>query len=415
MRNVSFFGALLISFSAIAQKTIIVNGGQYGNPLENVNLLTYDHTNNLYSSLDTIHTQSVQEILIDGNWAYVAAQDSIIKYNLLSETRVASAQFNGPSTKSLALTNGILLVGNWYGRSSYNLYLYNTSNLSIIDSIAGFTKGVKSILVKNGYAFITQNEQNSSYQDTLGSIIRFDIPSRTILDTIQVSGYSGDFGELIENANGTGFYAFNSVGNTVTSVNYSTLAASNTTFPLPLNISGKSHWTKQGDTLFARFGNGIGAIDLSNLSILDSNIIDTIVTAFTYDTLNHKFFVTQTDFFSYNLGKVYTRSGAYESFFSVGYSPEVARMYYGGTLGLNPIQVQELNFKCYPNPAQERIFIEVDSNTQLQIIQLNGSLVADHLLLKGQNSLDISYLPKGSYVLLLKSGNSLNSKLVIKK
>ncbi len=413
MKRISLVGALLISISSFAQEAIIVNGGQYGNSSEDANVLIYDHTNNQYRSIDTIHTQSVQEVILDGFWAYVAAQDSIVKYNLSSGSRVAAARFHGPSTKSLALTNGLLLVGNWYGKSSHNLYLYDSGSLNLIDSIAAVDKGTKSILIKNGVAYITQNRQNGNYQDTLGSILRFDIASRTITDTITVNGYTGDFGELIENASGTGFYAFNSTWNTITTVDYSTLSATNTNFPLDLNISSRSHYSRRADTLFARFGNGIGAIDLSNLAILDSSIIDTVVTAFSYDSLNNLFFLTQTNFFSYNYGKIYGRSGNLLAPFNVGFSPEVIRMHYGGTLGLDGAFVQQLDFEFYPNPANELLNIRMDEAGILRVFNMNGSLVLEERLNTGRSKLDIHSFPQGAYMVRIESNGSVGSKILI--
>ena len=53
--------------------------------------------------IDTIQTQSVQDLLINGNIAYVAAQDSIVRYDLTNQTRTHAAAFNGPSTYTLEL------------------------------------------------------------------------------------------------------------------------------------------------------------------------------------------------------------------------------------------------------------------------------------------------------------------------
>jgi len=414
MKKIFLFGAVLTYFSSFAQQTIIVNGGQFGNQQENVNVVLYDGFNNTYSTIDTIQTQSVQEIIIDGFWAYVAAQDSIVKYNLSSMTRIAAAGFNAPSTKALAFWNGELLVGNWYGQGSHNLYIYDAANLTLLDSIAAFDKGAKSILIKNGIAFITQNASNSNFQDTLGTIIRFDIANRTITDTISVAGYTGDFGELIENASGTGFYAFNSAWNTVTSVDYSTLAATNSTFPLNLNVSAKSHWSIDDDTLFARFGDGIGAIDLNNLAIIDSNIVDTVVTAFTYDTVHHTFFVTQTNFFSYNLGKEYDRQGNKTADFTVGYSPEVIRSFYGGTLNVTESMKELPAMELYPNPVSDFAIIKSDSRARLQIYNTAGKLLLESSKQEGEFRLDLSQLAKGSYILVHESMNEQSSKIFIK-
>lgn len=90
---VLFVAIFMAAISIKAQKVILVNGGQFGNNAENVSVISYDVTTKVYNTIDSIGTQSVQDLLIDGNSAFVAAQDSIVKYDLVTQSRVAAASF----------------------------------------------------------------------------------------------------------------------------------------------------------------------------------------------------------------------------------------------------------------------------------------------------------------------------------
>lgn len=421
MKKISFLGALLINISLYAQQAIIVSSGQFGNPASNVTVSLYDYQNSSYSVIDTIHTQSAQDVLVDGAEAYVVAQDSIVKYNIRSAARIAAARFNGPSTKTLALAGNRLLVGNWYGKSSHNLYIYDANTLGLIDSVAALTKGVKSILIDSSFAYVTQNAQTSNFEDTLGSIIRLDLSNYAILDTIIPIAYTGDIGELVMNPLGTGFYAFNSVSNTISTVFFNNPNALNIGLSFDLNVSNSSQWalSATGDSIFLRTkvaGNDrIASLNMSTLQLIDSNIIDTVVTAFTYDQKSLVFYVTQTDYFSYHLGKVFDRSGPFVRSFPVGVSPEVIGMVYGLVLNLSEDNLAEIRFNPFPNPTTDQISFEIAEDAQLRLFDLNGRLVLERNLISGKQKIDLSSLSKGNYILNLRNDHSQGSKILIKE
>ncbi len=421
MRRSLLIGAIGLIFSLSAKgqassSVLIINGGQYGNQSENVNIQLYDPATNSSRVLDTIHTQSVQDLLFHGNDVFIAAQDSIVLFSLDTERRLAANRFFGPSSYSLAIYQNQLIVGNWYGKSSHNLYFYDATSLAVVDSIAIFDKGAKSILINNGFAYVTQNAQTSNFEDTLGMIVKVDLSNRSITDTISVSNYSGEFGELIEKPDQSGFYAVNSVSNTITSVDYSNpSAANNTAMGVDLRIGSSSHWSLHSDTLYGRMHDGIGAIDLTNLSIIDSSFIDTVVTAFAYDSIANEFHITQTDFFSYNLGKTYDHQGSLLATFNVGYSPEVMGVFPAITLGIEESFSTVSALEFYPNPAREQLFLNsAKAGDVLRIFDISGRLKMEHRINNVSRQVDVSELNRGTYVISLQSAESIQTaKLII--
>jgi len=422
MKNNLFFFIALFSFnfySLFAQKAVMLNGGQFGNPNQNANVVIYDIPTNTHTTIDTIHTNSVQDLLVDGNKLYVLAQDSIVLYDAINQNRTAAKAFQGVSTKTLALSGNELLVGNWFGKTADNLYIYDAFNLQLLDSVSAVEQGVTSMLLDSGYAYLTQNQSTANFEDTLGMIIKVDIAARQVVDTIQLNNYTGGFGELIHKPDGSGFYSFNSTSNTITSVDFSSLSASNTSLTQELETTNRSQWSIHADTLFLKMNGGIGAMNLQNLNLIDSLIVDTVVTAFAYDTLNRQFLVTQTDFFSFTSGKIYNRNGIQTDTLITGFSPEVIDI-----LPVQPVGIDEFGavpnaiaLNIYPNPSRGIIHFQLEgqleSEIQVQLFDQKGSLIFNQISLSGQGQLDLSSYPKGIYFLNAWLGQDRISKKII--
>ncbi len=417
LKKVFICASIIFSAGLMAQKTIVVNGGQFGNSSENVNVMVHDPLSNSYSVIDTIHTSSVQELIIEGDFVFVAAQDSIVKYDMKTSGRLAAAAFPGVSTKSMAIHNNELLVGNFYGKSSDNLYIFDKTNLNLLDSVSAVSLAAKSILVQGAFAYVNQNIQSSGFSDSLGWILKIDVANRAVVDTLRVNAYDGDLGELLD-VDGQTFISLNSTSNTIASFSYtSPQSATTTSLSSDLKVGGRSHYSRFRDTLFTRMDDGIGAIDLNLLQVLDTNIIDTVITGFAYDTINHQFSITQTNFFSYQLGGVYQRNGTKIKSLPVGFSPEVIRSYYGNATSIFEIAQNEEAYLIYPIPARDFINIEPldgqELTSDIQIFDLSGKLVLE----KWNNqfkTINVSNLNPGIYLLSLRSKNAVfNSKIVI--
>lgn len=93
----------------------------------------------------------------------------------------------------------------------------------------------------------------------------------------------------------------------------------------------------------------------------------------------------------------------------------------GGANGLDDVAGKNIAFKMFPNPASKRASLLLDrtyaDNAELMIFDLAGKLVQSNTMRLSQyeSELDISNLPKGMYLLNLKSERSGNgfAKLLI--
>lgn len=426
MKKITFSIAFsVVTLASFAQNVLIVNGGQFGNSAENVSVNVYDTQTKTITNIDSIGTQSVQDLLIDGRYAYVAAQDSIVKYDIALNQRLAATKFQGVSTKAIVLApNNELVAANWYGKSSYNVYIYDQTTLTLKDSI-NVLGGVQSMVENNGIIYVNQNSNTGApnYNDTLGSVVAADIANRSILINYSILGYTGDIGELILNPDGLSLYSINNVSNSISKVVFPGFgippAPTNTFFNQNFKVANKSQYSLHNDTAFLAMNQGIGAIDLNTLTVLDSVIVDTVVTAFSYDTLGGIFYVTQTDFFSYSSGKAYDRNGNYVEAFSTASSPEAIKVFYSQVTGLFEVKPKRtFAFEAYPNPVKDKLTIafqkELPLNASLMVFNGNGQLVKEFTHLNSFQTIQVDDLPKGIYYVTLATTTELfTQKLIV--
>jgi uncharacterized delta-60 repeat protein len=72
--------------------------------------------------------------------------------------------------------------------------------------------------------------------------------------------------------------------------------------------------------------------------------------------------------------------------------------------------------KIYPNPTTDKVTVQLQSydNTKTTIYDLNGRLIQEINITEGQNTIDISTLEKGIYILSITNGKENYNKRIIK-
>ena len=140
MKKIYFLSlmALAMVFSAnraVAQTTytkqlIIVNGGNYSDPDDYVTVASYDPATGETTEFGTIYTQSVQDVIIVNGFAYVAAQDSIVKFNLETYEKVAAVAAAG--VNQLASDGNVLVASFWFPVSENFVKTFSLDDLLLI-------------------------------------------------------------------------------------------------------------------------------------------------------------------------------------------------------------------------------------------------------------------------------------------
>lgn len=414
--TVFLFATFLMANFAEAQtpflkEVLILSGGEYGNPSNNITLRGLDPSTETLRISDTIYSQSVQDLLIEGDFAYIAAEDSLVKINLTDLSRVAATAFPGPSTNALALYQDQLLVGNFYGQNDSNLYVFNKNTLALEHVVGGVLTGVKGIAIIGDTAYLSQNLTSANYTDSAGYLSLVYLPTGAFVKNVPGDSLS-QVGKLFVR-NG-GLVAFGSGSDNITT--YTPTSGALVHQSLGADLEGSYGSTLQivGDTLFGIFDGKIASYNLNTLSIINASFVDTLVTAFAYDTLSGNFYVTQTDYFSYTRGIVFNTSGSAIDTFAVGAAPEVLKLVYGTTVGITEIATN--SFIVYPNPTNGTVWVKMEGqqNTTLLLRDLTGRTLQTVIAETGMlTTIDVSTLAPGLY--LLQSSDGKFTQKVVKQ
>jgi hypothetical protein len=81
--------------------------------------------------------------------------------------------------------------------------------------------------------------------------------------------------------------------------------------------------------------------------------------------------------------------------------------------GINPV-ADKSAVNVYPNPASDRVFVNVDKPTQVAIYNLSGSLVKSKLIESKNDYIQVNDLQPGMYLIKSQFSNYFSHKLIIR-
>ncbi|MBT6440028.1 MAG: T9SS type A sorting domain-containing protein [Flavobacteriales bacterium] len=339
---------ILIGFSAHAQfaNVIIANGGQFefASPYADRSTIgAYNPANGQYWVFDTIQVESIQDVVVDGNYAYLAASDSIIKYDLTTYEMVGQTYFAG--IRSITIHDTMLFAGRYFGTGDY-LEVFNKNTLLSIFSVPEIDNTVYSVQFVGDSAYIPYNQKGlvdqfppyQVFNDTIGKIAVVDLVSQIfvrdiLLDTIgsgvkAIYNYNDQLYTICD-ANGVVAH-YDPINDTVI-----------------FDEAGVTRGIAQVDSLiYVDYATNLGAYDVKNMQTVNDSIFGAgLYSSGALDTLNAQFYINSTDFGSYGLSEVYSMIGAPVTSFDVNISPEaVAVDYKSGNYG--PIAIDDVLDNC---------------------------------------------------------------------
>lgn len=94
-----------------------------------------------------------------------------------------------------------------------------------------------------------------------------------------------------------------------------------------------------------------------------------------------------------------------ESQHDIDYLTEIHRFFTtgeGGNVGV--AEPEKPVFRIWPNPTSGRCTIETDAASSVEVLDLQGRVLASHPLQKGVNHIDLSHLPQGLFLLKTTEG-----------
>jgi hypothetical protein len=83
---------------------------------------------------------------------------------------------------------------------------------------------------------------------------------------------------------------------------------------------------------------------------------------------------------------------------------------------LKVVETPAENISIYPNPVTDKIYVEVNGTvSDIRVVDLSGNTVLRIYPGAGVNSLDVSGLNRGLYVLVVQTGDRVITKKFVKQ
>lgn len=326
------------SAQQIAKNTIVVNSGNGG---FGPNVSAYDPVATTGTSLGSIGTSFIQDIVIKDHFAYVAATDSIIKYNLAENTRSGGAEFGSTSTGSLLVYGDYLFVGNQFSPTAENLEVYDVQTMDKIKGFSEITSEVPGMEVMNDTLYVLQNIKHTVdagfpgyYLDSLGYVAKISLDDLEYQGDLEFDAATTNNFERVYANNGKlhifGSYEQGTVSHHVYTHDVENAVSTAAVFPYDINFTYGTQARRDANVLYFKFNGGIGSYDLDTEMVVNPLLIDASVMAFDFDVVHQLFYVTSGDYASTASGIIYDISGANVGTFDVGdgFAPEAIAVDY---------------------------------------------------------------------------------------
>jgi hypothetical protein len=406
-------------------QVLIGNGGKFeASPpfTDYVRMQTYDPASHLSSFFNTIYTQSVQDILISGTYAFVAAQDSIVKYDINTLQRVAAVPDSGVCR--LGIYNDRLIVSKQYPVVRFFVEVLDAGSLALIDLTQNISGDCGDVFCSKDSVYVAVNGGflgsvgklaviNPSNWD-LGREINFGAPAVGIFDLYFYNS------EIIS-VNRTPFGGGNN--GSITSYNIYNFNFTNTILPLYL---GAGIGTIDS-VLYLKISDGVGSFDMKSKTIIDPVIIPDpgsqnhiYITAGATDYVNNYLYLNIGDELSWGINVVATTTGDSITSFPTGIAADAIALDFRVPVGIDEPKPTSASVAMYPNPVSGSVRIQYFGEgtvIEYSVMDLTGRTVARSAWnTEGSVAfIDCSGYPSGLYFLLLKTDRETLTRKFVKK
>lgn len=310
----------------------IVVGNSGNGPQTNVSFL--EASSNSITFQEEVMPSYVQYCLTDNQFAYLAATDSVYKYDVASQALVASAEFTPTSTNKLLISGDYLFVGNQFGTDTAHLEVFNKHTLDQVSLIGDVNYPVVDMVESGGKLYVLQNIKHTvelfpGYAvDSLGFLTVINTSDLTLdtqidFDATQANNFEQVF---VYNNKLTifGAHEMGTVSHHVYTYDITTETKTYNAFNYPINLAYGNEASQQGSKAYFKFNGGIGLYDLAGDSVLNASVITEAPTSFAVDWINEEIYFAKGNYSSSAYGKIYNFSGDSVGSFvpGNGYAPE---------------------------------------------------------------------------------------------
>jgi hypothetical protein len=383
---------LLISAFAFSQnylhKVLVLNEGyfdyQTNQIIDPVTIGSYDPSTQIYSVVSTLNGMRFgSDLIIDGNFYYVAADSKIYKMDLNTHQELSSVVC--PGVRNLGIYQNKLVATRGEYLTTYDSYLhiYDATTLSLIqaiDTISGPKWASQNIVVDGSVAYIAINN-GYEWGNEKGLIGKLNLDNLSYGNEVDL----GPDGKNPDNLMKSGDFLY-----TVNNKDWSNASVSK------VALNGSSTVTVNLQSV----ATGCGTSALRDDKLVYQISMETTLNEFDINLMNLSGPISGHSINYYELaqepvsGQLYTSETDFFSFgnFNVGISPGTIVFDVRPSVGLIE---QENSLSIFPNPTNENLYLSGFSSEKTRILDLSGKEV----IITFEKTIDVSQLKNGAYLL----------------
>lgn len=420
--------SLLINDIAFAQRNewvnqvIVVNGGKYesGTPTDYVTVQSYNPNTLQTTVFGTIYTQSTQDVVIKDNFAYVAAQDSIIKYDIDTYQRVAAVSDSGLS--KLYLINDRLVVTKQWPIKRFFVEILDAADLSLISRTQNISGDCGEAVLAGDSLYVAVN---GGFIGTEGKLAVININNWTLSREINFGpdaigiwnlyNYNGLIYAVCRTPSGT-----TGIGN-ITVFDYFISVFVN----IPLDVTLGEGYGLKDNLLYANMNYGVGTFNLLTKQIVDSTLIPDpgfskriVISSAAVDYVNGLLYLNIGNMLTFGRGVIATVAGDSIGNYTTGLNADAVAIDYRTPVGMTS-QSGNPEFSLFPNPVNNELLVEIKDQSLIQAILISNPTGKSYKnVFISPNKLvrvNCSDLPKGLYFVTIKTDKGNSTKKFIKE
>ena len=402
---------LSLSLTALVQaqnyvhQALILNEGyfdyQTNQIIDPVTIGSYNPANQTYQLVDTLEGMRFgSDVIIDGNFYYVAADTKIFKMDLNTHQEVASVSCPGVRNLGIYQNKLVATRGEYLVSFSSYLHIYDASTLSLIqaiDTVQGPKWATQNIVIDGSSAYIAVNN-GYEWGNEKGLIGKLDLSNLSYGNEVDLGPDGKNPDNLLKS--GAFLYTVNNKDWSGASVSKVALdGTSNSTLNLPSVGTGCGTSALRDDKLVYQISMETSLIEFDiNLMNTNGPIAGHTLNYYelAQEPVTGQLYTSETDFFSFGTIHIFDDNNNELSNFNAGISPGTIVFDVRSSAGIAAI---ENTLSVYPNPAVD--FLNVSIDGVKRVYDLTGKLLIE----SSATSLDISGINQGIYLLNVNGAN----------
>ena len=382
-------------------QTLILNEGYFDyltdSILVPVTIGSYNPTTNDYQTVATLNDMRfASDLIINGNYYYVAADTKIFKMDLNTHQEIASVSCVGVRNLGIYQNKLIATRGEYLTTFDSYLHIYDANTLSLIqaiDTISGPKWASQNIVIDGSAAYIAINN-GYEWGNEKGIVGKLNLDNLSYGNEVDL----GPDGKNTDNLMKSGDFLYTVNNKDWSNASVSKVAlngSSNVTVNLQSVATGCGTSALRDDKLVYQISmeTTLNEFDI-NLMNLSGPITGHSINYYelAQEPVSTYLYASNTDYFSYGKVFIFNANNTEIAQFDAGISPGTIVFDIRPSVGLIE---QENSLSIYPNPTNENLYLSEFSSGKTRILDLSGKEVISTF----EKTVNVSNLKNGAYLL----------------